>query len=133
MSQENVQIIRDIYEAFARGDVPAVLQAFDPQIEWREAENFLYADGNPYLGPQAILSGVFMRLGTEWDGFSAVPADLLDAGAQVVALGLYSGTHKTTGKQVRAQFAHIWTVDQGKVRKFQQYTDTQQFAEAARG
>ena len=132
MSQENVQIIRGIYEAFARGDVPAVLNAFDPHIEWREADNFPYADRNPYIGPQAIVAGVFMRLGTEWDGFSAVPADLLDAEESVVALGVYSGTYKATGKQVRAQFAHIWTLERGKVRKFQQYTDTQQFVEAVK-
>ena len=133
MSQENVHIVRSMYEAFARGDVPAVLNALDPQVEWREADNFLYADRNPYIGPQAILEGVFMRLGAEWDGFSAIPDALLDAGVHVVALGIYSGTHKTTGKQVRAQFAHIWTLAQGKVRKFQQYTDTKQFADAAKG
>jgi ketosteroid isomerase-like protein len=133
MSQENVQIIRGIYEAFARGDVPAVLQALDAQIEWREADNFPYADGNPYLGSQASVEGVFMRLGAEWDGFAAQPDTLLDAGEHVVALGTYSGTYKTTGRQVRAQFAHVWTVAQGKVQKFQQYTDTKQFAEAVQG
>lgn len=132
MSQENVHIIRNMYEAFGQGDVPAVLNALDAQIEWREADNFLYADRNPYIGPQAILEGVFMRLGAEWDGFTARPDVLLDAGEHVVALGIYSGTHITTGKQVRAQFAHIWTLVQGKVRKFQQYTDTKQFAEAVR-
>jgi uncharacterized protein len=133
MSQENVHIVRGVYEAFTRGDIPAVLNAFDPHIEWREADNFPYADRNPYIGPQAILEGVFIRVGTEWKGFSVLPDALLDAGEQVVGLGLYSGTYKATGKQVRAQFAHIWTLEGGKVRKFQQYTDTKQFAEAVRG
>jgi ketosteroid isomerase-like protein len=79
MSRENVQVIRNIYGAFARGDVPAVLEALDAKIEWREADNFLYSDGNPYVGPQAILDGVFMRLGRDWDGFAAEPKTLLDA------------------------------------------------------
>lgn len=133
MSQANVHLVRSMYEAFARSDIPAVLNALDPQVEWREADNFPYADRNPYMGPQAVLEGVFMRLGHEWNGFSVTPDTLLDAGEHVVALGIYSGTHTTTGKQVRAQFAHIWTIEQGKVRKFQQYTDTQQFAEAIKG
>ena len=47
MSQKNVDIIRGMYDAFARGDIPAVLEVLDPDIEWREAENFLYADRNP--------------------------------------------------------------------------------------
>jgi len=65
MSQENVQLIRGVYEAFGRGDIPAVLAQMDQSIEWNEAENFIYADRNPYVGPQAVLEGVFTRLGAE--------------------------------------------------------------------
>ena len=68
MSQENVQTIRSIYEAFAMGNIPAVLALMDQGIEWREAENYIYADRNPYVGPQAVLEGVFMRLGSDWEG-----------------------------------------------------------------
>jgi uncharacterized protein len=57
----------------------------------------------------------------------------MDAGDHVVALGVYTCTYKSTGKQVRAQFAHIWTLARGKVRKLLQYTDTKQFAEAVKG
>jgi ketosteroid isomerase-like protein len=129
MSRENVQIVRGLYEAFGRGDVPSVLSQMDQGIEWNEAENFIYADRNPYLGPQAVLEGVFMRLGSEWEGFTVTPAEWLDAGDRIVVLGTYSGTHKVTGKQVRAQYAHIWSLRDGRVVRFQQYTDTKQFAE----
>lgn len=128
MSQENVNLIRGLYEALGRGDVEMVLAQMDKSIEWREAENFIYADGNPYVGPQAILEGVFMRLGEEWNGFAVAPEEWLDAGNQVVVLGTYTGTHKSTGKEVRAQFAHIWAVKGQRVLRFQQYTDTKQFA-----
>ena len=66
MSQENVDLVRGMYDAFAAGDVPTLLQSFDPEIVWNEAENFPYADGNPYVGPQAVVDGVFVRLGGEW-------------------------------------------------------------------
>jgi uncharacterized protein len=130
MSNENVEIVRAIYEAFGRGDVPAVLGRMDEAIEWREAENFLYADRNPYVGPQAVLEGVFMRLGAEWDEFTVTPAEWLGAGEHVVVLGTYSGAYKATGRDVRAQFAHVWGLKGGRVVRFQQYTDTRQFAEA---
>ncbi len=133
MSQENVETIRNIYGAFRRGDVPAVLAQMDQSIEWREAENFIYADRNPYIGPQAVLEGVFMRLGSDWEEFTVTPEEWLDAGNHVVVLGTYSGTHKATGRDVRAQFAHIWSVMGGRVVRFQQYTDTKQFAEAVAG
>jgi ketosteroid isomerase-like protein len=128
MSQENVDAVRGLYEAFAKGDVPTVLSLFDPEIEWNEAENFIYADRNPYVGPEAVLNGVFMRLATEWEGFSAAPKELLDAGEKVVALGTYGGAYKATGRPVRAQFAHVWSLKDGKAIGFQQYTDTAQFA-----
>jgi ketosteroid isomerase-like protein len=129
MSQENVQVIRGIYEAFGKGDVATVLGHMEQSIEWREAENFIYADGNPYIGPQAVLEGVFMRLGGEWDAFTVTPEEWLDAGNHVVVLGTYTGTHKHTGKRVRAQFAHIWAVRGLRVVRFQEYTDTKQFAD----
>ena len=133
MSQDNVNIIRGMYDAFGTGDVPSVLAALDPQVEWLEAENFIYADHNPYIGPAAVLEGVFMRLATEWEGFGVSPKEILDAGETVVGRGYYSGTYKNTGKQVRAQFAHVFTIRNGKVAKFEQYTDTAQFQQAVSG
>ena len=40
MSAENVAVVKGIYQAFATGDVPAVVGAMSPDIEWNEAENF---------------------------------------------------------------------------------------------
>ena len=133
MSAENVQLVREMYEAFGKGDVPGVLGKLDKGIEWREADNFIYADRNPYIGPQAVLEGVFMRLVSQWADFKVNPDSILDAGDQVVALGTYTGTFKKTGKSVRAQMVHVWTISGSKVVKFQQYTDTKQFADAVAG
>jgi ketosteroid isomerase-like protein len=130
MSQENITVIRGMYESFSKGDVTSVLGQMHQQIEWRQAENFIYADHNPYRGPQAVLEGVFMRLASEWADFKVLPEEWLDAGNHIVVLGTYSGRHKESGKEVRAQFAHIWGVTHGRVVRFQQYTDTKQFADA---
>lgn len=130
MSEENVQAVRGMYEAFGRGDIQRVLRQMDQSTEWHEAENFIYADRSPYIGPEAVLEGVFMRLASEWEGFTVTPEEWLDAGDRIVVLGIYNGTHKATGKQVRAQFAHVWSMREGRVVRFQQYTDTKQFAES---
>ena len=47
MTETNADVVRGMYAAFARGEVAAVLAALDPDIEWREAKNFIYAAGNP--------------------------------------------------------------------------------------
>lgn len=131
MSQENVAFVKSIYEAFAAGDVPTVLGALSPTIEWHEAENFLYADGNPYIGPEAVLHGVFMRCVTEWEGFAVKPEAFLDAGDTIVVTGRYGGVNKQTGKPLHAQMAHHWTIRDGQVVHFQQYVDTLHAYQAA--
>lgn len=124
----NRETIGSLYAAFGRGDAGTVLGAFDPAIVWMEAENVAYADRNPYVGPQQVAEGVFGRLMTEWDGFSVNPGSLLQDGDTVVALGRYGGTFRGTGRALDAQFVHVWTLQAGRVTRFQQYTDTAQFA-----
>ena len=130
MNSDHVSLITQLYEAFARGDVPTVLAAFDPGIEWREAEGSEYASGNPHVGPDAIVQGVFGRLVGEWDNFTVTPRELLATPNGVVALGRYTAKNKATGRPIDAQFAHVWQMQDGKIRAFQQYTDTAQFGAA---
>ena len=124
----NVELIKNLYQAFAQGDIPAVLQSFDENIEWTEAEGFPY--GGTYRGGESILQNVFMKLATEWTNFEAVPDELLDAGEKIVALGNYSGSFKATGKSMTAPFAHVWSIQNGKIVNFVQYTDTLKVSEA---
>lgn len=124
MSQSNVDVIRGMYDAFATGDVEAVLGAMSPDIVWNEAENFPYADNSPYHGPQAVADGVFARCGGEWDGFGVEVEELLDAGETVVAFGRYTGTYKATGRTQNPQIVHVWRLKDGKAVAFQQHVDT---------
>jgi ketosteroid isomerase-like protein len=131
MSTENLAIVRDIYEAFGKGDVAGVLGRMSPDIVWHEAENFPYADGNPYHGPEAVAGGVFARCVGEWRGFAVAMDDLIDGGNRIVALGRYSGSNKATGRTMNPQAVHVWTLRDGKVIAFQQYIDTLDVARAA--
>ena len=114
--------MQKVYDAFAKGDIPSVLGFLTPDSEWTEAEGFPY--GGTYRGPRAVLEGVFMRLGSEWNGFAAVPDEFIDGGDTIVALGKYSGTYKKTGKSFQANFAHVWKLKDGKAVRFVQYVDT---------
>jgi ketosteroid isomerase-like protein len=118
----NAEAIRNAYSAFAEGDIPAVLDILDPQITWTEAEGFPY--GGTYIGPDAVLQNVFMKIGEEWDGWAAVPHQLVAEGDTVVVLGDYSGTYKATGKSLQVPYVHVWKLSDGKVVSFAQHTDT---------
>lgn len=125
---DNGAIIDGIYAAFAKGDVPAVLAALDAQVEWREADGF--STPGTFVGPDAVLNGVFMQLGNQWDGFSVTPDEVVVSGERVVSFGHYAGTSTKTGKAFRVPFAHAWRMKDGKVTHFQQYTDTHLVQEA---
>jgi ketosteroid isomerase-like protein len=133
MSQTNLELIQSFYACFARGDAPAALALMAPGIVWNEAENFPYADRNPYTGPIAIAEGLFFRLATEWDGFQVLPRQFIDGGDIIVVLGRYKGAYKATGVSIDAQFAHVYTLQSGRITSFQQYTDTAQASRAVRG
>lgn len=133
MANTNAELIRSLYDAFARGDAATVLGTLDPQVVWNEAENIEYADGNPYIGPQRVAEGVFGRLMAEWDGFSVAPQQFVSEGNLVVVTGRYGGTYKASRARIDAQFVHVWTIRDGKVITFQQYADTLQFARAIHG
>jgi uncharacterized protein len=126
----NAKTVESFYAAMGRGDIPFVIGALDPTIVWNEAEGFVYADKSPYVGVDAVMSGLFARLGGEWDGFSAVPNEIVDGGETVVAFGRYGGAYKATGVKVDAQFVHVFKFKAGKIAHFQQYTDTAQFQKA---
>ena len=118
----NLDKIKSVYAAFAKGDIPSVLGTMSADIDWTEADGFPY--GGTYHGPKAVLESVFMRLGSEWHGFAAIPHEFVDGGDTIVALGKYSGTYKATNKSFEADFAHVWKLSEGKAVRFVQYVDT---------
>ncbi len=126
MSQAK-ELIRSLYEAFGRGDAETVLGALDDQVRWSEAEGNPMADDNPYVGPERVGEGVFGRLMNDYDGFTVTPRTFVAEGGDVVVMGRYTGTRKDSGAALDAPFAHHWTVEDGRVTRFQQYTDTEQW------
>jgi len=132
-SPENVGLVDNLYKAFSAGDIPTVLASMDANIVWNEAEGNDYADGNPYIGPDAVLKGVFERVGAEHEYFNLVDIQLHDmSNNQVLATLRYNGKLKKNGATFDTQVAHLWTLKNGKAIAFQQYVDTKQLAEARR-
>jgi len=130
-STKNITVIDGLYKAFSAGDVPTVLGAMDAQIVWNEAEGNPYADNNPYIGPDAVLNGVFARALANHDYFTLENIQLHDmSNNQVLATLRYNAKNKATGKAYNAQVAHLWTLKDGKITAFQQYVDTKKLSDA---
>jgi steroid delta-isomerase-like uncharacterized protein len=127
----NLGVIHGIYDDFAKGDVPAVLGALDANVVWNEAEGNDYADGNPYIGPDAVLKGIFERIGTDYEYFNLADIQLHEmSNNQVLATMRYKAKLKENRAVINAQAAHFWKLKNGKVVSFQQYVDTKQLHDA---
>ncbi|MBX9860259.1 MAG: nuclear transport factor 2 family protein [Sphingomonas sp.] len=127
-----IETVRAFYTAVAQGDVPGVVALLHPDLEWTEAEGFPYYSGT-WRQPSDVVEKLLVPLMRDWDDFSAVADDFIVEGDRVVSLGAYGGTSKATGRPMRAPFAHVWRIADGKLQRFDMYTDTLVVDRALRG
>ena len=121
----NVELVKQGYQNFAEGKVEEVLATYHPEIVWDECTGFPYvtADGI-YIGPNAVLQDVLMKLPQYFDNFQVDIRELFGSGDKVVMVGYYTGTWKETGKAFKANATHVWTIKDGKSTHFFQAVDT---------
>ena len=122
------QIIADHYAASDRKDLEAMFADVADDVLWIEMAGFPCA--GTHVGPAQVIEKVFKVLGTEWEGYRFVLERLVDGGDTVVGIGDYHGRHRKTGKDMHARVTHVWQVQGGKVRRFEQFTDTLLVAQA---
>jgi uncharacterized protein len=127
MAEQSVEFVKGIYAAFATGDVPGVLGAFDSEIEWYEAEGMPY--GGLHRGPDAVAQNVFGPITEDVENFAVSPEEFIASGDTVAAVVRYTGTGKATGKQLDVPVVHIWDIRAGKLVRFRQFIDTVKFGE----
>ena len=129
---ENISLVQQIYGAFAKGDVPAILAQCDPQIEWISGGSH---DDFPTLGRRQGIEGAasfFKDVATHDEFTSFEPKRFVAMGDTVVVFGHYGITVKATGKHFESDWAHVFTIRDRKGIRFQELTDTAAFLKAGR-
>ncbi|GAB4217292.1 MAG: nuclear transport factor 2 family protein [Synechococcales cyanobacterium] len=127
MSQGSLQLVQGVYRAFAEANIPSLLSLFSDDMHWYEAESLPYADGNPYVGADQIMTGVFARLQNDWESFWVNPDEFLDMGSTVVVLGHYQGQGRASGAKLTTAFVHVWRVRDDQICEYREFTDTARF------
>lgn len=122
---ENLEILKEGYAKFARGDVEGAVANWAPDIEWNECKSFPFVknDGK-FVGVQAVIEGVLAQIPVYYDDFAIEIADFVDGGDKIVMVGYYTGVWKATGKKFKANTTHTWYMENGKAVRFIQATDT---------
>ena len=130
MSQENVEIVRDMYAETAEGRFETRLHLFDPDVEYsRSGESAVGLDGE-WRGVQAMV-----KASMDWiQTFSTLRVEaerFIDAGDSVVVFTRHVGTARASGLPVDEQFADVMTLRDGLVVRFEQFRDRTKALEAA--
>jgi uncharacterized protein len=123
MSQENVEVVRRMYDAWNRRDFDEAVELLAPDIEWQMPPNL--PDAETWRGSDDVARGLETFL-ESWSELRVEVQELIDAGDRVVALVRYSGQAALTGLAVEGQVvdATVWTLRDGKATKVQMYAGT---------
>jgi ketosteroid isomerase-like protein len=134
MSEENVEIVRQLHEAFARGENQSPFAVYDPDIEWDMSRSLA-----PLPGEEAIYHGHdgvrrYWRAWLQaWETIDAPVERVVDAGEEVVVLlGRATLRGKMSGAEVEIPpWAQVWTLREGKVIRMRLYPDHAEGLKAA--
>ncbi|HEX8845339.1 MAG TPA: nuclear transport factor 2 family protein [Pyrinomonadaceae bacterium] len=130
--QENVQIVKEAYAAFMRGDIPAILNTLADSVVW-----FLPGptDVIPVAGERRGREQVeefFSILDETQEAQQFEPQEFIAQAEKVVVQGHYRWRIKSTGREAASDWVHVFTFRDGKVVEFREYYDTAAVAEAYR-
>lgn len=120
MTTEHEELVRNVYDAYARRDVTAALSHFSPDVEYVQTD--LLPWGGRYCGIEGaqaslgkLLAHVDSRVEVE---------ETIAAGDHVVVIARTRGTARTSGASFDLRAVHVWTVVDGTIRRFEAYIDT---------
>ena len=133
----NAARVADIYSAFGRGDVPAILDSLADDVSWDEWEHGHDGQraGVAHLAPHRGVQGAaeFFAAIAGWTVREFAVLDVIGAGRQVVA-EVRAVFDLPNGTRLADEELHLWTFDDaGKVTRFRHYVDTAKHIRAARG
>ena len=124
MAHENVEIMREAYSAFDRGEANVLFDLLDPDIDWKALE-----DTEAKHGVEGVLEsvGAWFQI---WDDFRIEPQEFIDGGERVIVVVKESGRIPGSGEEVSQRFVQAWTLSNGKIVAFREYKTRSEALEA---
>lgn len=127
----NIALVQQLYGAFAKHAIGAILNVLDANVEWGEPPNPFNPAGGTRHGHAGFLE--WLNIGKQAEEVLQLePRKFLVDGDTVAVIGFTKCLAKPTGKIYETDFVHVITVRDGKVTRFQEFFDTFAAAEALR-
>lgn len=113
------EIVSNLYLAFDRRDLGAIMSALSPRVKLRQSEQLPW--GGDYTGPAGV--GAFLGKLTQHLDSKVTIDRVIEAGETIVVIGWTEGKIRQSGAAFRVPVAHLWTLQQGKVTDVGFYID----------
>jgi ketosteroid isomerase-like protein len=132
MSQENVEIVRRVYEAVARHDTATVLAAYDPEVEW-DLSRSVWGDltGTVIYRGYEELRTFYREWYEAWGKYNEAAQELIDAGQHVVVVAIGRGRGRVSGAEVAWTQYGVWTMREGRIVRVAWFGTREEALEAA--
>jgi ketosteroid isomerase-like protein len=130
--QENVQIVQDLYTAFGRGDMPTILGLLAEDVDW----HFVGKPADvPFAGcrkgHQEMIE-FFTIVAQNCEVYEFGPHEVLSFADHVISIGHERVGVKSTGRTFETDWVHLFTIQDGKIARLQEFYDTATMAVAFR-
>jgi ketosteroid isomerase-like protein len=123
MEQDNVKVVQQAYANFKSGNIPAVLELVADKVEWQLPEMESVPLGGRRKGRDGV-AGFFAKMAELQEVLNFEPREFIAQGDKVVVVGTYSFRVKGTRQDFTSDWAHMFTVQNGKISRFQEFSDT---------
>jgi uncharacterized protein len=127
MSQENVEIVRSIYEAVNRGDWDAAFRDQRPDVELTTPPGI---NADTFRGREEC-QGYFEDMVGAFEGWTVQPEELIERGDQVAAVVKFRARPKGSSAEIEIRNGHLWTLRDRKAVSMQMFPKPQEALEAA--
>lgn len=124
---ENAETLKSAYEAFGRGDMDAVMEAWHDDIRWDGTNDERLPAGGRHEGKEAV-AGALGKIQEAWESFVVQPDEFHDSDETVIVLGHAEGKAKETGESAKWPFVHVWRMRDGKASEVLILADTFELA-----
>ena len=129
-AHENIKLLKSFYDAVSHGELGSARSMLDPDVEWIEPGLPGIWFSGTHRGAEAVFKEVIGPTNEKIEKFRVRMKKFFAVGDHVVAIGSFRGRGKSTGRELDADTAHVWTLLNGKAARFEGFHDPTEWREA---
>lgn len=127
----HLEIVQKLNEFIKNKELDKIRPLLHKNIKWNQMKGF--PNGGEYIGADEIFQHIFKGFNENWTNWEIEVKEVIETEDDILEIGIYKGIYKESGKQLKADFIHRYSIKDGIISHFKQYTDTGLFFAVMKG